>query len=676
MIYKISVLLFACTLLFSACSSTDNRQGTPLHKEEVILEDYPDLYEVVLDRDSDAIFEFLDHEDERVKKTAWLALAKTPVESRTEFLELAKKQDSDEAWFALSYHPTETADLRELEELWMTGTLQRGPVCRYFSAHGDETTLDNLFQDPQKLYEDKNCAFAAGKILTREKIPETGMVKIIRTAFELDSEDIRKKILYGFYRSSLNSFTKSSGYSHFASEAWLTAGIGIQPGTDQYMVRILGENGLLLAESRWRAEKLQDEPQLAIEMARVFNRVDTYQERHHKPIVKLLTHKNPHVVIQMMEALGTVENLPDSILDYIENEFTRKTKNDEIFTASLHLLAENSISPVPYAERLQSFMENNVYLTESGLSIFRNIEGSSQYLTRLHGLIEEGGVSGLHAVRALSRMWTESDQSPEVRDRVRNMIWNVLERKERSMAYASEPFLMDESVISDRDFDRLKKALNEYTLPEDIEVYQVFARVFSNRFREQSAGLIDSLASTRYPPLIRTLNDLDWKIEISPEKQTFREPHWQQLYEMGTRPYWVLETGKGKVEIKLDPFTAPATVSAIDSLTHAGAYNDVPFHRVVANFVVQGGDIERRDGFGGPEFTLPTEPSLKSFERGAVGIASAGTDTEGSQYFIMHQWSPHLDGNYTLFGNVTRGMDVVDRIQVGDKVQRAWIELR
>ena len=67
---------------------------------------------------------------------------------------------------------------------------------------------------------------------------------------------------------------------------------------------------------------------------------------------------------------------------------------------------------------------------------------------------------------------------------------------------------------------------------------------------------------------------------------------------------------------------------------------------------------------------------MQSFTRGAVGIASAGTDTEGSQYFIMHQWSPHLDGNYTLFGNVTRGWMWLTGLQIGDQVERAWIELR
>lgn len=675
MIYKISVLLFACTVIFLACSSTDNRQGTPLQKEEVILEDYPVLYEAVLGRDSDAIFDFLNHEDERVKKTAWLSLAKTPVENRTELLELAKKQDSEEAWFALSFH-SETADLRELVELWMNGSLKRGPVCRYFSAHGDSTTLNKLLQDPQKLYTEKECAFAAGSILNRVNISEIKMVEIIRIALGSDSEDVRKRILYGFYRSSLNSFTESSGYSHFGSEAWITAGIGEQAGTDQFMTRILGEDGLLLAESRWPAEKLQNEPRLAVEIARSYNRVDIYEDRHFNPIMKLLEHNNPHVIIQLMEALRTVDDLPGSILTHIEEQFARQTRNGEILAASLQLLADNSVSPEPYAERLESFVENNVYLTERGLSVFRDMENTSQYLTRLQELIENGGVRGLHAVRALSGMWTESDQNQELRNQIRDIVWTALEKKERSMAYAAGPFLTDESIIRDQDFECLKNMLNEYSLPEDIEVYQVFARVFSDRFRQQSAGVIDSLASIGYPPLNRTLKDLGWEIEVAAEEQSFRKPDWQQLYEMGTRPYWVLETDKGKIEIKLDPFTAPATVSAIDSLTRAGAYDGVPFHRVVANFVVQGGDIELRNGFGGPDFTLPTEPSLQSFTRGAVGIASAGTDTEGSQYFIMHQWSPHLNGNYTLFGNVIRGMEVVDRLQTGDHVDRALIELR
>lgn len=102
-------------------------------------------------------------------------------------------------------------------------------------------------------------------------------------------------------------------------------------------------------------------------------------------------------------------------------------------------------------------------------------------------------------------------------------------------------------------------------------------------------------------------------------------------------------------------------------------YNGVPFHRVVPNFVIQGGDVESGDGFGGPDFVIPNEPSEHGFVRGAAGIASAGKDTEGSQYFFMIDGAPHLDGGYTVFGQVVEGMDVVDRIRVGDRVIRARI---
>lgn len=93
----------------------------------------------------------------------------------------------------------------------------------------------------------------------------------------------------------------------------------------------------------------------------------------------------------------------------------------------------------------------------------------------------------------------------------------------------------------------------------------------------------------------------------------------------------------------------------------------------IPNFVIQGGDVETGDGLGGPDFVIPNEPSEHGFVRGAAGIASAGKDTEGSQYFFMIDWAPHLDGGYTVFGQVIAGMDVVDRMRVGDRVIRARI---
>lgn len=133
------------------------------------------------------------------------------------------------------------------------------------------------------------------------------------------------------------------------------------------------------------------------------------------------------------------------------------------------------------------------------------------------------------------------------------------------------------------------------------------------------------------------------------------------------RPLVRIETSRGRILAELFADEAPATVEAFLGLVRAGFYNGLTFHRVVPNFVVQGGD-PNGDGTGGPGFRLPTEPSPRMYVRGMIGMASSGRDTEGSQFFIMHSAHPHLDGRYTLFGRVVEGMDVADALEVGDRI--------
>ena len=130
-----------------------------------------------------------------------------------------------------------------------------------------------------------------------------------------------------------------------------------------------------------------------------------------------------------------------------------------------------------------------------------------------------------------------------------------------------------------------------------------------------------------------------------------------------------LRTGKGDVLMELYRDVAPFTIMSILKLAEGrGFYQGLIFHRVVPNFVIQGGD-PRGDGWGGPGYSVRSEFSALSYVTGTVGIASAGKDTEGSQFFITHSPQPHLDGRYTIIGRVVKGMDVVDRIQVGDRIQ-------
>ncbi len=130
----------------------------------------------------------------------------------------------------------------------------------------------------------------------------------------------------------------------------------------------------------------------------------------------------------------------------------------------------------------------------------------------------------------------------------------------------------------------------------------------------------------------------------------------------------VISTDKGSFTIELLPDEAPLTVDNFVELARKNYFNNVAFHRVVPNFVVQGGD-PRGDGNGGPGYQIRCEINTASYERGAVGMALSGKDTGGSQWFVTHSPQPHLDGGYTVFGRVTDGLAVIDRITRGDRIR-------
>ena len=131
---------------------------------------------------------------------------------------------------------------------------------------------------------------------------------------------------------------------------------------------------------------------------------------------------------------------------------------------------------------------------------------------------------------------------------------------------------------------------------------------------------------------------------------------------------YTIKTKKGTIIIATDVNGAPGSCLAFDSLVTAGYYNGKTFHRMVPNFVVQGG-CPRGDGYGGMPWTLRTEISRNLFTTGSLGLASAGRDTESCQFFITHSATPHLDGRYTRFGEVVNGMNVVLKLQVGDVME-------
>ena len=154
-----------------------------------------------------------------------------------------------------------------------------------------------------------------------------------------------------------------------------------------------------------------------------------------------------------------------------------------------------------------------------------------------------------------------------------------------------------------------------------------------------------------------------------------REDYERALARIGKQVRAVIVTDKGSFTMELLPEEAPLTVDNFVGLARRNYFNNVLFHRVVPNFVVQGGD-PRGDGNGGPGYQIRCEINEVPYNRGAVGMALSGKDTGGSQWFVTHSPQPHLDGGYTVFGRVVEGLEVIDRIVRGDRIRSVIVTER
>ncbi|MBP3041278.1 peptidylprolyl isomerase [Bacillaceae bacterium Marseille-Q3522] len=141
-----------------------------------------------------------------------------------------------------------------------------------------------------------------------------------------------------------------------------------------------------------------------------------------------------------------------------------------------------------------------------------------------------------------------------------------------------------------------------------------------------------------------------------------------------TKKGYILMGNGEKIEFTLFPNEAPGTVANFEKLANEGFYNGLTFHRVIPGFVSQGGD-PNGNGTGGPGYTIKceTEGNPHKHEEGALSMAHAGRDTGGSQFFIVHEPQPHLNGVHTVFGKVTSGMETVKAMKNGDVMEKVEV---
>ncbi len=258
----------------------------------------------------------------------------------------------------------------------------------------------------------------------------------------------------------------------------------------------------------------------------------------------------------------------------------------------------------------------------------------------------------------------------------------VTMRSSRQYATAKGDLMKDGTDLDDEFLRLFKRAIAS----GDVPAVSLAAGALSDPKLQYKETLDDfeflktALNRAQAPELVEARNSLIVALAYFMDKQITRLPKpsynhpidWERVTKIHPKQQLAIVTDIGDIIVQLNVNWCPGTVGAFIQLVKSGFYNGKPLHRVVPNFVMQDG-CPRGDGWGSPEFTLRSEFTPAPFVEGTLGMASAGKDTEGSQWYITHSPTPHLDGKYTNFGYVVSGMEVVHQLDVGDVIKRIEI---
>lgn len=380
----------------------------------------------------------------------------------------------------------------------------------------------------------------------------------------------------------------------------------------------------------------------------------------------LLLDGDPHVLLAILRAVpGVVEDPGRHLVRAKLAPIVPKLLDRDGFPAALRAAsvgALKALAPTAFRERLPALMADDDSQVRAALA--------QAYLGDTDGPTELDRIGG--------RLWEDPDRRVQLAATEalakRDGAWATKLLKDR--LEATEPPLVAAAAT-----ELVKRLPGDEDL--GTEIMKALRRLPLAHHEERSTlvGLLAKLEARAY--LERLTKDPDVLVREQahrhlgqplPERRAAGLPpvsfYEENLTRYSPRPRLEVTTGKGKLELVLDVAEAPLNVWNFLALATTGFYDGLTFHRVVPGFVAQGGD-PRRDGFGGPGYMVRCELGLAPYDRGTVGMALAGRDTGGSQFFVTYGPAHHLEGGYTVLGKVAVGMEVLDRMLPGDAILAA-----
>jgi len=437
------------------------------------------------------------------------------------------------------------------------------------------------------------------------------------------------------------------------------------PGTRGFLVRALAkvpslEVGAVLAQEMTSATAVDSQ---RIEAAKGL----AAQEPSPAVLAALrrgLTENHSHLVFQTLETLFNLSTAAEKAADAVEAVYLNST-SPWLKGGALKTLA--SVTPKAARPRvLEALASPDPMVREAAVGALA-LTGSSEDLEKLVGYVNGSDPRlSASAVEALSLM--PEDRLPgQARTALRTVIAQGDTAVVTLVAQVAERFRWKDFGGPLGASYRLLRSADQ--IEAKVAVLNALGAVGDHSLLDVlETGIQDGerLVASAAVAALKSITGRDESARIPPNSRvTAKTPGWGEA-QAAAGATVTFKTTRGEIQLKMST-QAPLTAYRFVTLARKGFYDGKTFHRVVPGFVVQGGD-PRGDGYGGPGFLIRDEPSPAAHERGTVGIATAGPDTGGCQFFINLGPNLHLDGRYTLFARVVSGVDVADRLEVGDKI--------
>ena len=553
-------------------------------------------------------------------------------------------------------------------------------------ASSVNSLLEAFDSDPENVNSEINCAIleAVGKCGDKE------MLEFMATTSTYNLEDTLLLLgqARGIYRFALRGITSQAGTSRMAEMVINNA----FPNE----VRVMAANYLMRARNinlddyRFQLFQVLDEtsePRIRICLANVLAKIND-NELHKNLLDFLRTEQDNRVKVNLIRGLRDSDEpfLVDSLIPYASDPIFGVALNalsvingkaQRRHTNSLRELASGTVDSEIRAELLRAALASTPFS-------YRNTKGiiSQQIVSEYNN-----AATDYKKAFFLSALSADPANYQRILDIMTDEPSNVV----RTMSI--DPLI---NIISSPNFrniyrtkrsqENVKRDIMSYLINRiqgndlgEIAAASLFLSSHSNQFDEiftDSLTFVTKISELNGPQSIEAKKSLEGALaaltSYSNEEDVngpAKTLNWATLKNISETPIAIIVTTKGRITVELSPNTTPATVANFIELTDDNYYDRKYIHRVVSNFVVQGG-CPRGDGYGSLDYTIRSEfPRIYYDKEGYIGMASAGIHTEGVQWFITHSPTPHLDGRYTIFGKVSQGMDVVNSLRIGDIIQ-------